>query len=238
MPRWRELIPGRLIRRYQRFLADVELEDGRIVTAHCPNSGSMLGCNRPGSRVFLSRAANPDRRTAYTWEMIRVGRVWVGIHTLRANQIVEEALRGNLIPSLRGYSSLRREAKWTDHTRFDFLLDGIGGRAFVEVKNVTLIVDGLAAFPDSVSERGQKHLKELARAVSISRRRRHKTRGVLIFLVHRSDASVVRPADEIDRDYGAVLRRVVKRGVEVVVLRARVTPRETKVLGRGELILP
>jgi sugar fermentation stimulation protein A len=238
MPHWGKLIPGRLIRRYQRFLADVKLEDGRIVTAHCPNSGSMLGCNRPGSRVFLSRAANPDRRTAYTWEMIRVGRVWVGIHTLRTNQVVEEALREGLIPSLSGFSSIRREAAWGDHTRFDFLLDGNGERAFVEVKNVTLLVNGTAAFPDSVSERGQKHLRELARAVSLSRRRRRKTRGVLVFLIHRSDAVAMRPADEIDPDYGALLRRVVKRGVEVVVLRGRVTPRETKVLGVGELILP
>jgi sugar fermentation stimulation protein A len=237
MPHWGKLVPGRLIRRYQRFLADVKLEDGRIVTAHCPNSGSMLGCNRPGSRVFLSRATNPDRRTAFTWEMIRVGRVWVGIHTLRTNQVVEEALREGRVPSLSGYSSIRREAAWGDHTRFDFLLGGNGDRAFVEVKNVTLLVDRTAAFPDSVSERGQKHLRELARAVSLSRRRRHKTRGVLVFLIHRSDAGVMRPADEIDPDYGALLRRVVKRGVEVVVLRGRVTPRETKVLGAGELLL-
>jgi sugar fermentation stimulation protein A len=230
--RFPDLVPARLVRRRQRFLADVRLEDGRLVEAHCPNSGSMLGCDRPGSRVYLSRARTPGRRTAFTWEMVRVGRVWVGIHTLRANEVVAAALARRLLPGLRRYRRLRREAAWSDGTRFDFLLEGSGPPCFVEVKNVTLRVGSVGAFPDAVTLRGQRHLEELLRV-----RRRRGLEAALVFVLHRSDVSALRPADEIDPAYGRLLRRAVAQGLRVLVVRTRVSPRGTAFLGMGRLLL-
>ncbi|MBD3336422.1 MAG: DNA/RNA nuclease SfsA [Candidatus Eisenbacteria bacterium] len=232
---WDGLVPGRLIRRYQRFLADVELEDGGRITAHCPNSGSMLGCDRPGARVYLSRNGEPRRRTAFTWEMIRVGRVWVGINTHHANRLVNAALEQRLIPAVGGYDRVRREVRWGSRSRFDFLLEGAREDCFVEVKNVTLAAGGVAAFPDAVTLRGRKHLEDLARLVCL--RRRKPARAVILYIVQRSDAAVLRPAEEIDPEYAAALRRAVARGVTPLVIRTRVTPKGTERLAPGRLIL-
>lgn len=215
------LTEGRLIRRYQRFLADVETAAG-VVVAHCPNTGSMLGCAEPGSRVWLQPAAGAKRRLAFTWELVESGGALVGINTGRSNRLVEEAIGGGTIAELRGHSLVKREAGYDGRaSRCDLLLEGDGRRCYVEVKNVTAAVaQGIALFPDAVSERAAKHLEEMMRVV------RAGHRAVLVYCVQRGDVREVRPADAIDPAYGRALRRAQARGVEVLAYRARVSPRE------------
>jgi len=214
------LIRGTLIERYKRFLADVRLLDGEVVTAHCTNTGSMMGCKEPGSAVYLSGSDNPNRKLHYTWELIRANNTWVGIKTMHPNKLVDDAVRAGLIRELRGYDTVRREVKVNTHTRLDLRLDGPRGNCFVEVKNVTLAVDGIAAFPDAVSERGRKHLRELMRL------KRQGHRAALVFVIQRGDCEFFRPADEIDCEYGRWLRRAIAAGVEALPYRARVTTKE------------
>ncbi len=214
------LIRGILIQRYKRFLADIRLADGEIVTVHCTNTGSMLGCKAPGSDVLVSRAANLNRKLAYTWEMIRVDRNWVGINTMHPNRLVAEAIEAGKIAELRGYDVVRREVKVSAHSRLDLCLEGHTGICYVEVKNVTVSFDGAAAFPDAVSERATRHLKELIRL------KRAGHRAVVFFVVQRGDCSYFRPADEVDPEYGRWLRRAVNAGVEALPYVAKVTPRE------------
>jgi sugar fermentation stimulation protein A len=212
-------IRGRLLRRYKRFLADVCLESGRVVIAHCPNSGSLLGCREPGSPVLLSDHARPGRRLRYTWEMVRVGRTWVGINTALANRLVQEALQRGAIAELRGWRIARREVPVGRHTRLDFLLeDPLGRGCYVEVKNVTSRLGDSAAFPDAVTERGQKHLRTLMRL------RRAGHRALVFFVVQRGDCALLRPWDEVDPEYGRLLRRAVAAGVAVVAYAAEVRP--------------
>ena len=217
---------GRLVRRYKRFLADVETPDGRRLTVHCPNPGSMLGCATPGAAVRCSTSDDPRRRLAHTLEMIRVGRAWVGLHTVRANAVVARALELGAIPELGGYAELRREVAVGRRTRLDFRLDAHprdGRPCWLEVKSVTLAQGRVAMFPDSVTERGQRHAETLARL------RRRGARAVLLFVVQRADCDRVRPADEIDPAYGRALRRAVRAGVEVLAVGARVTPRRIEI---------
>jgi len=225
------LIRGTLIQRYQRFLADVQLASGEVVTAHCTNTGSMMGCKEAGSVVYISRCDREGRRLLYTWEMIRVGRTWVGINTMHPNHLVAEAIASGAIPELQGYASVRREVVTRQGTRLDLCLQGSIGSCFVEVKNVTLAVGGAAAFPDSVSERGTKHLKELIWL------RRQGHRAALVFVIQRNDCSSFRPADEIDQEYGRWLRRAVKAGVEALPYAAYVTPQAIALTERLPLIL-
>ena len=214
------LIRGTLIQRYQRFLADVRVASGAIVTAHCTNTGSMMGCKAPGSAVYISRSNKEGRRLLYTWEMIRVDGGWVGINTLHPNRLVTEGIESGVIRELHGCESIRREVCTRQGTRLDLCLQDSNGSCFVEVKNVTLAIDGAAAFPDAVSERGLKHLKELIWL----RRRGH--RAAVVFVVQRSDCNSFRPADEIDQEYGRWLRRAVEAGVEALPYRTRVTPKQ------------
>ncbi len=214
------LIRGTLLQRYKRFLADVRLADGEIVTAHCTNTGSMMGCKEPGSAVYISRSDNLNRKLAYTWEMIEIAGSWVGINTMHPNKLVSEAVESGVIEELSGYPTIRREVKVSAHTRLDLCLEGSGGNCFVEVKNVSLAVDGTAAFPDAVSERGTKHLKELMRL------KRQGHRAALVFVIQRGDCETFRPADEIDSEYGRWLRKAVKAGVEALPYVAKVTPKE------------
>jgi sugar fermentation stimulation protein A len=211
------LVRGTLVQRYKRFLADVRLVNGEIVTAHCTNTGSMMGCKDPGSAVYISKSANAKRKLAYTWELIQANRTWVGINTLHPNRLVAEAVQSGLIRELCGYQTIRREVKVNAHSRLDLCLEGQSGCCFVEVKNVTLVIDGAAAFPDAVSERATKHLKELIRL----RRKGH--RAVIVFVIQRGDCDIFRPADEIDPLYGRWLRRAAKAGVELLPYRAKVT---------------
>jgi sugar fermentation stimulation protein A len=214
------LIPGTLIQRYKRFLADVRLDNDEIVTAHCTNTGSMMGCKEPGSPVYISRSENLNRKLLYTWELIKTDGTWIGINTLHPNKLVPEAVESGVIAELSGYRSIRREVKVSAHARLDLCLEGNTGCCYVEVKNVTLATDGTAAFPDAVSERGTKHLKELMRL------KRQGHRAAIVFVIQRSDCDNFRPADEIDGEYGRWLRRAVKAGVEALPYRAKVTSRE------------
>ncbi len=218
------LLGGTLVRRYKRFLADVVLDDGRQVTAHTPNTGSMRGCAEPGSRVWLSDSGNPKRRYPLTWELVEAAPgVRVGVHTGRANGLVEEAIATGVLRELGGYGRIRREVRYgREGSRIDLLLEDHPRRpeCHVEVKNVTLVEDGAALFPDAVSARGTKHLRELMEVVAAG------GRAVLVFCVQRSDARVTRPADAIDPLYGRTLRRAVQAGVEVFAAQADPTPEE------------
>lgn len=226
------LIPGTLIRRYKRFLADIELSDGRVVTAHCPNSGSMLGCNVPGAPVMLSRSDNPGRKLPYTWELVQVDGFWVGLNTMLPNRLAEETITGGLAAELQGYERIRREVPYgSERSRIDLLLEGDRGRCYVEVKNVTLVEDGRALFPDAVTTRGQKHLRELMEVVA------QGDRGVIFFTVQRGDGHAVSPADAIDPEYGRLLREAVQNGVEALAYRAEVTPQEIRLAGQLPVLL-
>ncbi|MDH4121222.1 MAG: DNA/RNA nuclease SfsA [Deltaproteobacteria bacterium] len=215
------LLTGRLLRRYKRFFAEVELEDGQVVTAHTPNTGSMKGCSDPGSPVRLSISQNPARKLPFTLEMVGAGGGWVGVNTSLANTLAQEAIETGGIPPLAGYGSLRREVPYGHRSRVDFLLESPDRKpCFVEVKNVTLARDGTALFPDAPTERGQKHLQELAAQVLAG------DRAVMLFVVQREDADRFSPADDIDPRYGELLRKVQDDGVELLAWGARVSPEE------------
>ena len=222
---------GTLLRRYQRFLADVELDDGTLVTAHTPNTGSMQGCARPGSRVLLSRSANPGRKYPHSWELVHADGVWIGINTMLPNRLVWEGIENGTVAELAGYAEIRCEVPYGEGSRIDLLLSGEKGRCYVEVKNVTLVEDGLARFPDAVTARGQKHLKELMEVV------RQGHRGVNVFVVQRADGDRVSPADDIDPAYGALLRQAQAAGVELLAYRALVTPTEVRLQQRLPVLL-
>jgi sugar fermentation stimulation protein A len=215
-----ELVPGTLVQRYKRFLADVRLGSGEIVTAHCTNTGSMMGCKEPGSAVYLSRSNNVSRKLPYTWELIEANGTWVGINTLHPNRLVAEAVASGTLCELMNYPAIRSEVVTRPGTRLDLCLQGGDCHCYVEVKNVTLKIAGAAAFPDAITERGTKHLKELIRL------KRKGYRAALVFVVQRGDCEIFRPADEIDREYGRWLRRAVRAGVEVLPYRAHVTAQE------------
>lgn len=223
------LTEGRLIRRYKRFLADVELTDGRVVTAHTPNTGSMLQCAVPGHCVLLSPSDNPKRKLAWSWELVEVNGSWVDINTHRANRVVEEALRKDRIDNLQGYA-VQPEFSYAD-SRIDFMLAGPGERVLLEVKNVTLCcAEGVACFPDAITTRGQKHLRDLMKAVDDG------WRAVIFFLVQRGEAGAFAPADHIDPEYGRLLREAVGCGVEVMVYRTIVN-RQRTCLGKSLKLL-
>jgi len=205
------LIPGRLVKRYKRFLADVVLDDGREVTAHCPNSGRMIACSDPGSPVFLSYHDNPKRKLKYTWELIEMPGSLVGVNTLLPNRLVAHAIENGMVRELNGYTDIKREVKVGDHSRLDIRLRSPEkGSCYVEVKNCTLVEDGLARFPDAVTARGRKHLVELRRLVVEGHR------AVMFFLIQRMDATLFQPADDIDPDYGRELRKAHAAGVEIM----------------------
>jgi sugar fermentation stimulation protein A len=205
------LVRARLIRRYKRFLADVELPDGSTVTVHCPNPGSMLGLDQPGSEIWLSPATAPGRKLPYTWELIQVNGGLVGINTAHPNALAAEAIRGQRIAELAGYAGLRREVNYGRRSRIDILLEG-GRRpdCYVEVKNVHLKRTDAAEFPDCVTARGAKHLDELADMV------RAGFRAVMFFLVQRTDCRRFAIAADIDPAYNAALERATAAGVEVI----------------------
>ena len=209
--KWPKLIQGTLIQRYQRFKADVKQRNGHVVTAHCPNSGSMLGCSEPGRPVYLSRHNSPKRQLKYTWEMIEMPTSLVGVNTWVPNLLVKESIIQNKIRALRGYERIRAEIRYGQNSRIDLLLEKGENRCFVEVKNCTLVEDGLAYFPDAVTSRGLKHLLELQKEL------RKGSRCVMLYLVQRMDAKRFRPADHIDPTYGVELRRAFGNGVEILV---------------------
>lgn len=208
---WPRLIRGTLIRRYQRFKADVRLRNGHIVTALCPNTGSMLACSEPGRTVYLSRQNRPERKLKYTWELIDMPTSLVGVNTGVPNRLVKESIREGKVPALSEFNSIRSEVKYGENSRVDLLLEKLNNRCFVEIKNCTLVENSIACFPDAVTSRGLKHLKELQREVCSG------NQAVMFYLVQRMDARVFRPADHIDPAYGRELRDAVRNGVDVLV---------------------
>ncbi len=216
-----------LIKRYKRFLADVILVDGSTTTLHCPNTGSMLNCAEPGSHVWYSVADNTARKYPYTWEQVEVdGGHRVGINTGRANALVKEALQNAVIPELRGYATLQSEVGYgNEGSRIDFLLsngsEGQHSQCYLEVKSVTLgLGDGLGAFPDAVTARGLKHLRELVAM------RESGQRAVLLFCVQHTGITTVAPADHIDPAYGRALREARAAGVEILAWGCDIGPQE------------
>lgn len=214
---WPELIPGTLLKRYKRFLADVKLETGDIVTAHCPNTGSMKGCSEPGRRIYLSLHSNPRRKYRYTWELIAMPTSLVGVNTLVPNRLVFKSIDRKLIPELEGYKNIRREVKIGAHSRIDFMLTGgIAERCYVEIKNCTLVSEGVAQFPDAVTARGLRHIVELEKLAKAGHR------CMMFYFIQRMDSQVFRPADHIDPEYGHRLRQAVEKGIEVVAYDVRI----------------
>jgi sugar fermentation stimulation protein A len=213
----RPLVPARLRRRYKRFLADVDMADGRSLTVHCPNPGSMLGVDMPGSEVWLSPAASPARKLPYTWELIRVDGGLVGINTGHPNALAEEAIRGDRIPQLAGYQRLRREVNYGVNSRIDLLCERDGGpTCYVEVKNVHFKRSDAAEFPDCVTARGTKHLGELAAMVAAGHR------AVMLYIVQRADCRSFSIASDIDPAYADGLRRAMRAGVEAICYACRI----------------
>jgi sugar fermentation stimulation protein A len=219
-----DLIEARLIRRYKRFLSEMELADGTRVTAHCPNPGSMMGLAEPGSRCWLSHHAGGTRKLSYGWELVEARGTLVGINTGRANAIVAEALCAGRIPGLP-FDVVEREVKVGAKSRLDFrLADDRGRFTYVEVKSVTLSRQpGLAEFPDAKTARGAKHLIELAELI------RAGHRAVLLFLVQRGDCGRLAAAADIDPAYAAGLAAAQKQGVEVIGLTTRVSPQAIEI---------
>jgi sugar fermentation stimulation protein A len=226
-----DLLPGRLLCRYKRFLADVELADGRIITAHCPNSGSMTGCAVPGSPVLLSVSSNPSRKLPYTWELVQADGVWVGINTSLTNRLAREGIENGTVSELSGYDCVRGEVPYGAHSRLDFMLSGERRDCFVEVKNVTLVDGRRALFPDAVTVRGQKHLRDLMEITAAGKR------GVIFFVVQRGDAEAVSPAEKIDPEYGRLLRMAIGSGVEAIAYQAMVLPTEIRLSHRLPVLL-
>jgi sugar fermentation stimulation protein A len=212
-----KLIHGTLIKRYKRFLADVKLDNGEEITAHCTNSGSMKSCLENGAEVYLTPVADPKRKTRFTWEMIKINGDWVGINTGNPNKLAFEAISKGEIPGLENYTTVKREVKFGD-SRFDLFAENESEQCFVEVKNVTLKEGKYALFPDAVTTRGQKHLKTLVEV------KKQGMRAVMLYIVQRRDVEIFAPAVEIDPSYAKALKEAVLAGVEVIAMQAKVTP--------------
>lgn len=221
------LIPARLARRYKRFLADVELDDGTVATVHCPNPGRMLGLDSPGARIFLSRSASPRRALPLTLELIEADGGLVGINTMIPNRLVLEAVQADMLGELAGYERVRPEVRYDDRCRIDLLLTGEDRPdCYVEVKNVHLRRMRAAEFPDSVTARGARHLAALARRVAAGER------AVALYVVQRMDCTEFRIADDIDPAYAAAFAAARAAGVEVVCRACSVTERGIRLAGR------
>ncbi len=226
---WRR---AKLLRRYKRFLADVELEDGSEITIHCPNTGSMKNCVVPDSSCWFSTSANPKRKYPNTWELATTpGGFLAGVNTGQANALVEAAIADGTITELQGYHQIRREVRYgSEKSRIDLLLGDGERQCFVEVKSVTLMEEpGRGLFPDAVSSRGSKHLRELIQMVEQGHR------AVLVFCVQHTGIEWVEPADAIDPVYGETLRRAAEAGVEILAFGADIVPERAEVVLRRAL---
>lgn len=215
------LARGRLVRRYNRFLADVVLDSGEAVTAHCPNPGSMMGLNAPGLPVWLEPTTNPARKLRWGWRLVELpGDHWAGIDTQTPNRVAAEALRARAIPALAGYGTVRPEVRYGTRSRVDFLLEEPGlPPTYVEVKNVHLRRTGtLAEFPDSVTARGVKHLDELARVVG------QGARAVMLYVIQRTDCEALAMAEDLDPAYAAAFVAARTAGVEMLAHACAITP--------------
>lgn len=217
------LLTGTLIKRYKRFFAEIQLDSGEMITAHCPNTGPMTGVYLPGNPVLVSRSDNPTRKLPYTWEAIQVQepqQTWVGVNTALPNQVIKAALSDHLFPELGLYSTVRPEVAYgaDRKSRIDFLLTGDSAKPiYVEVKNTTWTVGNVALFPDTVTTRGQKHLQELTALLP-------EARAVMLYFINRGDCPDFASGDAADSRYGQLLREAVALGLEVLPCRFEVTP--------------
>lgn len=213
------LLKGRLVKRYKRFLADMELEDGALITAHCPNSGAMQGLVTPGTPVWVSRAGNPSRKLPYTWEMVEVNGIYVGVNTSNPNHLVEEAIHAGVIKELQGFGSLRREVSYGKNSRIDILLsDPSQPLTYVEVKNVHLKRGERAVFPSSVTTRGAKHMGELSMMMDQGHQ------AYVVYVVQRKDCEGFEIASDIDPVYGKETLKALENGVQALVYACDVNP--------------
>ncbi len=219
------LIEATFLARRKRFLADMRLPDGREVVAHCPNTGTMKTCLEPGAPSLIRETDDPKRKTRYSWLATRIGGVWIGIDTSLPNRLVERAILEEELPGLEDYPIVRRERKIGKHSRIDLLLESDERRCWVEVKNVTMVHDGVAAFPDAVTTRGQKHLLELMEKVH------EGDAAAMVYVVQRADAGIFRPADDIDPDYGHLMRKAHKVGVKLLAVSCTVSPEGVRTEG-------
>ncbi|MEB3227630.1 MAG: DNA/RNA nuclease SfsA [Synechocystis sp.] len=228
------LTPGILVKRYKRFLADIELANGEMITAHCPNTGPMTGVCDVGARVYLSKSDNPKRKLAYTWEMIEIGHTWVGVNTALPNRVIKQALTAKIFPDLAAdYDRIKPEIPYGKNakSRIDFLLTGTEQKPiYVEVKNTTLALGRQAQFPDTVTTRGQKHLQELMDLVP-------DARAVMLYFINRGDCAEFAPGDDYDPVYGQLLRQAIAAGVEVMPCRFEVSPEGIGFVGMATLAL-
>ncbi len=213
------LVSGTLVRRYKRFLADVDLDSGERVTANCPNTGAMTGCAEPGARVWLSLSDSKTRKYPHTWELVETAEGMACVHSAKANQVVHEAFAAGIIPGFEDYPNIRREVKYGSGSRADLLLEGAKGRVFVEVKSVTLCSDGgQGLFPDAVSDRGRKHILELQQICG------EETRALMFFCVFHDGVQRVSAAGDIDPRYRDALAEAMDQGVEVLAWGAQISP--------------
>ncbi|MGD1860232.1 MAG: DNA/RNA nuclease SfsA [Leptolyngbyaceae cyanobacterium] len=230
------LYPGTLLKRYKRFLADIELDTGETITAHCPNTGPMTGVCHIGGRVMVSKSDNPKRKLAYTWEITEVHDTvptWVGTNTALPNRVIKSALEAHLFPELGRYNKIRAEVKYgaEGKSRIDFLLQSDGDRPiYIEVKNTTWAKQTLALFPDTVTTRGQKHLREMTDLLP-------EARAIMLYFINRGDCTAFAPGDEADPDYGKLLRQAIATGAEVLPCRFDITPEKIQYLGLANLAL-
>lgn len=217
MLEWPRLIRGTLLKRYKRFLADVKLDNGLVVTALCQNTGTMKSCSEPGRKVYLSEHNRPDRRLKYTWEMIEMPTSLVGVNTAIPNKLVKKAILDKKIKGFSKFDKIHTEVKYGENSRIDILLEEKGRNTFIEVKNCTLMRDGTAYFPDAVTLRGLKHLHELQREVKSG------NRAVMFYLIQRMDVSHFEPARGIDPAYSEELCRAYENDVEIVAYDVKIS---------------
>ena len=209
---------GYLVKRYKRFLADIRLLDDKIITVHCPNTGSMKGCSTPGSEVVISKSANMQRKYAWTLEMVKDNKCWIGVNTSLTNKLVQEGLENGIIDDFGQIDFIQREVKVSTASRLDFLIQANGKKCYIEVKNCSLAENGIALFPDAVTSRGTRHLHELDRLRSF------EVDTAVLFCVQRADARSFMPAKLIDPEYTETLVKVYENGVKVLAYQADVNP--------------
>lgn len=225
-----KLVRGKLIKRYKRFLADVKLDDGTVVTAHCTNSGTMKTCLEEGAPVYLTPVDDPKRKTKFTWEMIYMNGGWIGINTSVPNLLAYEAIRDRKIEKLKGYTSVKREVTFGD-SRFDIYAENEREKCFTEVKNVTMKVGEFALFPDAVTTRGRKHLETLMKV------KKQGIRAVMLYVIQRMDVDKFGPAENIDPDYARTMKKAYDAGVEIIPVQALVSPEGIEIVRELPFVL-
>lgn len=217
------LVHGLLIKRYKRFLADIKLDDGNIITAHCTNSGSMKSCLEDNAEVYLTPVNDPKRKTKFTWEMIKINDNWIGVNTGNPNKLAFDAVKNEQIEKLKGYTEVKREVTFDD-SRFDVMAKNNTETCFIEVKNVTYKEGEYAKFPDAVTSRGKKHLETLIKAKD------QGMRAVMLYVIQRVDVEIFTTAKSIDPEYAETLIKAYEKGVEIIPMQAKVSPKKIELV--------